>query len=107
MLERGRPTLCAALLSCAVHVSALGLAATVLVSSPLRYSQLAKITVLQRAIPLPIQESQGPAKGTAPPPPSAPPANVLQPRRPALPEPIVKRKLTPQVKPTPSAPVVK
>ena len=61
MFPPGRATLYAALFSCAFQISGLGIAATLLVSAPAKFSPPVKVTLLQRTVPLPMQEGQEPA----------------------------------------------
>ena len=102
-MSLSRSAFCSALCSCLAHSAALGLAATLVVSSPLSLSRAVKVTLLQRAVPLPIGEDGGLGKGApAPvtekmpsfvPPPQARPKPQLA----AKPKPIAKRPPQPAV----------
>ncbi len=96
-MSLSRSAFCSALCSCLAHSAALGLAATLVVSSPLSLSRAVKVTLLQRAVPLPIGEDGGLGKGAPAPVTEKVPSVILQPQaRPkpqlaAKPKPIAKR----------------
>ncbi len=96
MLRLSRPTLCSALWSCAVHLGALSLAATLVVAPLPSRSQTVKVALLQPPAPLPMGGSQETGKGAAAPRPESRPvmtpsleAGPLRPR--AKPRPIAKK----------------
>jgi len=91
MRRLSRPTLCSALWSCAVHLGALGLAATLVVAPPPSRSQTVKIALLQPPVPLPIGGSQETGKGAAAPRPESRPVLIPLPRPHAKPRPIAKK----------------
>jgi len=91
MLRLSRPTLCSALWSCAVHLGALGLAATLVVAPPPSRSQTVKIVLLQPPVPLPMGGSQETGKGAAAPRPEGRPVMTPLPRPRAKPRPIAKK----------------
>jgi len=78
-----RPTLTAALFSCIVHLCALGLLATIILTHAEHTSVPLKVTLLQPAVPLPVGEKEArstnepePAAQLTPPPPPPPPVKV-------------------------------
>ena len=91
MLRLSCPTLCSALWSCAVHLGALGLAATLVVAPPPSRSQTVKVALLQPSVPLPMGGSQGTGKGAAAPRPESRPVLTPLPRPRAKPRPIAKK----------------
>ena len=113
MWSQMRSTLYAGVFSCAVHIMLLGTAAFVLLSFPTQPRPHLRVTLLQRAIPLPVQEL--PSGTTEAPKPSIPkvlpheippPKPVIQkehvpqaPRR--SPKPVVQRKRRPPPEPPP------
>jgi|GEM_PF-2166509 len=113
MWSRTRSTLYAGVFSCVVHIMLLGTAAAVLISLPAQPKPHLRVTLLQRAIPLPAQEPpSGAAEAPKPFIPKAfprelpPPKPVIQkkhapqaPRR--LPKPAVQPKRLPPPEPPP------
>jgi protein TonB len=102
-MSLSRSAFCSALCSCLAHSAALGFAATLVVSSPLSLSRAVKVTLLQRAVPLPIGEDGGLGKGASAPviekmPSFVPPPQVRpKPQLAAKPKPIAKRPPQPAV----------
>ena len=102
-----RSTFYSALGSCLAHSTALGLASTLIVSSPSSLSRVVKVTLWQPAVPLPVGESGSPSAGTLAPEPEKRQSLVLQPQaRPApqltpKPKPIAKRPPRPTVAASP------
>jgi protein TonB len=102
-MSLSRSAFCSALCSCLAHSAALGLAATLVVSSPLSLSRAVKVTLLQRAVPLPIGEDGGLGKGASAPviekmPSFVPPPQARpKPHLAAKPKPIAKRLPQPAV----------
>src|SRR5713101_3832569 len=92
-----------ALCSCLAHSAALGLAATLVVSSPLNLSRAVRITLRQRPVPLPVGDSGDPGKGAPAPVTEKMPAVVPQPR--AHPKPQAEPRPKPVTK-RPSQPAV-
>ena len=92
-----------ALCSCLAHSAALGLAATLVVSSPPNLSWAVRITLLQRPVPLPVGDSGDPGKGAPAPVTEKMPAVVPQPR--AHPKPQAEPRPKPVTK-RPSQPAV-
>ena len=96
-MSLSRPAFCSALCSCLAHSAALGLAAGLVVSSPVSLSRAVKVTLLQRAVPLPIGEHGSPGEETATPvtekmPSFVPPPQARsKPQLAAKPKPIAKR----------------
>src|SRR5262249_38177959 len=74
-----RSAFCSALCSGLAHSAALSLAATLVVSSPPSLSRAVKVTLLQRAVPLPVGEDGGLGKGA--------PAPVTEKMSPLVPQP--------------------
>ena len=91
MLRLSRPTLCSALWSCAVHLGALSLAATLVVAPLPSRSQTVKVALLQPPAPLPMGGSQETGKGAAAPRPESRPVLTPLPRPRAKPRPIAKK----------------
>ena len=91
MLRLSRPTLCSALWSCAVHLGALSLAATLVVAPLPSRSQTVKVALLQPPAPLPMGGSQETGKGAAAPRPESRPVMTPLPRPRAKPRPIAKK----------------
>ncbi len=89
MWSQTRPTLYAGALSCVLHILLLGMAASVLVALPMQSVPQLRVTLLQRAIPLPVQELP---KGGEEPQTVAPPP-LVTPQTPR-PKPIVPRSIT-------------
>ena len=105
MRQFSRAALCSALFSCAVHSLGLGLAASLIITSPPKFSPLVKVTFIQRPVPLPVGESgTGNAQEILPPrdsdsPPRPQPKSVVKP--------VVKKKSTPPPVAAPPTPIAK
>lgn len=108
MFPPGRSTLYAALFSCVLHISGLGITATLLVSAPAKFSPPVKVTLLQRTVPLPMQEGQEPAQEVASPflPSKALFNDLSRPQRFAPPKPVATKKPPQMVRTVPLAPIV-
>jgi len=98
-----RAAFCSALCSCLAHSTALGLAATLIVSAPQSQSHVVKVTLLQRAVPLPVGGNEDSGKGAPAPATEKMPSIVPQPQtrpKPQLeptPKPVAKRPPQPAV----------
>lgn len=81
---RSRPLLCAAVFSCVLHISLLGVAAGLLVTHGRATTAPLKVTRLQPAVPLPVGDFKGPEAGgqheEKPPDPTPPPPPRPQPK---------------------------
>ncbi|MGH7964772.1 MAG: energy transducer TonB [Candidatus Binatia bacterium] len=98
------------LCSLCAHILLLAFAATLIVTSPPRSRNLLRVTIFQKAVPLPMGEPTGPAGGRQPAPPPEPPV-------PKPPEPVVApppktppqppKKVRKKVTPRPSREIVK
>lgn len=98
-----RPMLFAAVFSILLHIGMLGVAATWLVAQERPMSAFLKVTLLQRAVPLPVGEGSAPPQKTAEPekqPDLAPPPPPPPPKPRPKPKPPKPRTITP---PTPKA----
>ena len=109
-----RATVSAAVVSCSLHITLLGMAAATLVTLPTRPTPQLRVTLLQKAVSLPIQESStGGAEKPAEPvakvtPPAAPRAKPVAQKKPTpsvpprrLPKPVVTPKRLPPPEPPP------
>jgi periplasmic protein TonB len=106
MWSQTRPTLYASALSCALHILLLGVAASVLVALPRQSAPQLRVTLLQRAVPLPAQESQGAAKAPEPTPAPKPVPREVRRPQPPVPQVVAEKKLVRPVQPRPVKRVV-
>lgn len=84
-MRLSRPAFCSALCSCLTHSIALGLAATFLVSPPQSPSHVVKVTLLRRAVPLPVGSGGETGKGA--PAPASEKTTTIVPQPPPRPRP--------------------
>lgn len=101
MWSQMRSTLYAGVFSCALHILLLGMAAASLISLPSQPRPQLRVTLLQRAIPLPVQEP--PSGAVEAPKPSLP--QVL-PRQLPPPKPVTRKERIPQAPRRLSKPIV-
>ena len=107
MWTQTRRTLYAGALSCVLHILLLGMAASVLLTLPAHPLPQLRVTLLQRSVPLPVQEL---ATAAIQPQPVLAPEPVIPrtPRpRPIPLQPMVEKKPTPRVPPRPPKPAAK
>lgn len=103
-----RSLLYAGAFSCALHILLLGLAASVSVALPAHPVTPVRVTLVQRAVPLPVQDlPKGDEEAKAAPvPPQPPPPELPRPKR-VPPRPVTEKKPEPRIPPRPPKPIVK
>jgi protein TonB len=107
MWSQTPPTLYASALSCALHILLLGIAASVFVPLPRQSVPQLQVTLLQRAVSLPVQESQGPAKALEPAPVANPVPRKVRRAKPFVSQAMAEKKSARPVQPRPARRVVR
>lgn len=107
MWSQTRSTLYAGVLACALHIVLLGITAAMIVALPRHATPQLRVTLLQRAVPLPVQEAPGVAQTPEPAPAPKPLPREVRQLKPPLPRPVAEKKPVRPILPRHVKPIAK